>query len=262
MSVVSRAQRPRVLAAPFLVLLVLASLGLASAASAVEFGSHNIAPNRTVWIGPQGWFSGVYAAEDSCGCHTVGAGDAATGVSWNTGSSFRAYGGGCVRRTALIGNGTGSLYLWIHGHSDDVICAIAPARASVADATPAAAPATATATIAGDAGRKAWTSTRGDQVCIALQAADGYGQGCYDQADVAAGKAWTALGPAAGEPDQVTVATIVGAGAPTPVIERADGSAQALPVVNGIATAVVPASSDGTLRTWHRSVPLDPLARR
>lgn len=260
MSVLPRARRPRALAAPFVVLLVLASLSLASSASAVEFGSHYIEPNRTVWIGPSGWFRAVYAAEDSCGCHTVGAGDAAEGVSWNTGSSYRAYSSGCVRRTPLIGNGTGTLRLWIHGHSDDVICTIAPERASVADAAPAA-PATATATVAGDAGRTAWTTTQGDQVCIALQAADGYGQGCYDRADVAAGKAWTALGPATGEPDQVTVAALVGAGAPTPVIEHADGTAQALPVVNGIATAVIPASAHGTLRTWHRSVPLDPLAR-
>lgn len=260
MSVLPRARRPHALAAPFVVLLVLASLSLASSASAVEFGSHYIRPGRTAWIGPSGFFSGVYAAEDSCGCHTVGAGDAASGVSWNTGSSFRAY-SGCDRRTAVIANGTGSVWLWIHGHSDDVICAIAPERASVADAMPDAAPATATATVAGDASRTAWTTTQGNQVCIALQAADGYGQGCYDRADVAAGKAWTALGPATGEPDQVTVATLVGAGAPTPVIERADGTAQALPVVNGIATAVIAASAHGTLRTWHRSVPLDPLAR-
>lgn len=76
----------------------------------VEHGRAFPGPNRR-------YLTGVYAAEESCGCHTVGAGAVFLGVSTGTGSAYRSF-NGTIIDTPVIANGTGSLDLLIRGHAN------------------------------------------------------------------------------------------------------------------------------------------------
>lgn len=101
-------------------------LGVAAGAVGVTVAFAGTTAVGPVWVGPKeaypmggNYITGVYAAENSCYCHTVGAGRLGRldDISWAIGSSYRSYPSGPWDAGVIV-NGTGSLTLSMRGHQN------------------------------------------------------------------------------------------------------------------------------------------------